>query len=136
MIGPEPAARTTPDLPEWLYFQVRARQGEMANAKSFLRSLIGGMPAVIRCYFDLWSEDGLGSSALWGVQFLINAGQAASLENLSGMDRTVAQDALDVLDKVMIERGCRRVADGPHWYSHRFAIPEDRFKDFLDRLPS
>lgn len=134
--GRRQRATSRPEEPEWLHFEVRARQGEMATGKSFLRSMIGGMPAVIRCYFDLWSEDGLGDAPLWGVTFLINAGQAVSREHLSGMDRNVAQDALDVLDKAMIGRGCRRVADGPHWYSHRFALPDDRFGDFLDRLPS
>jgi hypothetical protein len=52
------------------------------------------------------------------------------------MDRTVAEDALAMPDRGMIHSGSRRVADGPYWYSHRFAVADDQFPGFMDRLPS
>lgn len=119
---------------EWVYWVVRARQGEMATGRSFVRSILAGMPAVIQCYFDVWAENDFLKHPYIGVEFLINAGQANSLEQLTGMDRTVAEDALRKLDNAMGQKGCRRVADGPHWYSHRYVIHEDNLSN-LDTPP-
>ena len=81
-----------------------------------------GAPSLFKCYFEVFDEEGRVPKPLIGVEFLIYAGQSSSLEQLSGIDRSEAEGALRAIDEAMRKEGCQRIADGPHWYSHRYKV--------------
>jgi hypothetical protein len=101
-------------------FQVQGRQGEMAVGRSLLANVLGGQPALIRCYFEVFDESGTIRNPVVSTEFLIYAGRSNSLEQLSGTDRSEAEGALRWIDNAMAAKSCRRIGSGPHWYSHRY----------------
>lgn len=108
---------------KYYHFQVHAKQGEMALGRSLLANVIGGEPALIRCTFEVLNDEGLG--CVDHEEFMIYAGQGRPIENLSGTNRSEAENALVRIDQRMQVHGCERIASGPHWYSYRYRVRDE-----------
>jgi hypothetical protein len=106
------------------YLQVHAVQGEMAMGRSLVANMFGA-PALIKCKFEVMDE--VSGKCVAGVDFLVYAGRD-SIENLSSIDRSEAEQALREIDKLMISRGADRISGGPHWYSHRYRVQADSLR--------
>jgi ribosomal protein L40E len=122
-----PAVASAVAASDYIYFQVRARQGGMAVGRSILANVLGGQPSLIKCHFEIFDEGGVVDEPYLRIEFLIYAGRSYSLEQLSGTDRSEAESALRAIDKTMSKEGFQRIADGPQWYSHRYRISSKEF---------
>ena len=112
---------TEPPQPQpvtYRYYQVYARQGEMATGRSILANLLGE-PALIKCMFEL--RDEANGTCIADIEFMVYAGRE-SIENLSGSDRSEAERALQALNQHITAQGGERIVNGHHWYSHRYRV--------------
>jgi hypothetical protein len=101
-----------------LTMEIHARELGMATGRSILANMLGER-ALIKCQFVAVAVINGQNRETFHAEFLKYAG-SASIENLSGIDREAAQDALELIHQQAISKGWAPVTKGSHWYSYRY----------------
>jgi hypothetical protein len=101
------------------YLDVHVEETGFAAGKSVLRNLVGQSSVANWKFIGRITGGGLRDFAdVYEGLFQTDYGRP--IDMLSGIDREVAQDALNKMHRLIIEDGWRPTNPGPYWYSYRY----------------